>query len=431
MSDIPESKKLVQVEMPATHWAAVMTMLQIGIEVSVAPRIEELRRKGGDFDKLVESLEEGEALALSAPAIALGVITKAMHEAGEVTDEGNARLGIDALMKAAEESRQGRKEEAIPTKGKRKYITEFAVHSIGGPVLVTQQDYLEKLEETEQTKQQPFHIYMIARCPRIAIDVASLTIDDTKVSGRFLIQIQNEFTPYPFQLRNELGTSKVTFAADYPHNHLRVIDESGKEIANYRVAHLLRLCPSDMWKLLDLEVLYIGQSYGVEGARTAPARLLKHETLQAIYAQAILNSPDKDVWLLLWHFENQLLVSFDGRSKDIEKSLDEDTAHMHSVLGTEVSEQQRINYTEAALIRYFQPEFNKEYKDTFPNPAHTSYSECYDLDINSVCVEIDTEPIRTRLWTPTVSAAWQHFAEFNLHSPEERKGMFDYFGAGW
>jgi hypothetical protein len=29
-------------------------------------------------------------------------------------------------------------------------------------------------------------------------------------------------------------------------------------------------------------------------------------------------------------------------------------------------------------IRYFQPEFNKEYKDTFPNLAHKSYSEWYD-----------------------------------------------------
>jgi hypothetical protein len=80
------------------------------------------------------------------------------------------------------------------------------------------------------------------------------------------------------------------------------------------------------------------------------------------------------------------------------------------------------------LIRFFEPEYNKLYKDTFPNPAHKTYSECYELDINSVAVELDSENIRCQLWSPKILPAWTHFIVYPLHSKEERKSMFNFFG---
>ena len=77
------------------------------------------------------------------------------------------------------------------------------------------------------------------------------------------------------------------------------------------------------------------------------------------------------------------------------------------------------------MIRYFQPEYNKIFKDTFPNPAHKTYAECYDLDINSVAVELNTEDSYCRLWSEAVPPRWTHFIHYALHSRAERQAMFD------
>jgi hypothetical protein len=134
-----------------------------------------------------------------------------------------------------------------------------------------------------------------------------------------------------------------------------------------------------------------------------------------------------EIWLVLFRFEEMLLVTFDGRSKSYGTSDEQDLAHMQSVLGTPVTEAQRINYTEAALIRYFRPPYNTEYKNSFPSPAHASYAECYDLDLNAVTVEIDSRQIRCRLWSEAVEPTWIHLPRFELHSKEERQSMFDFF----
>ena len=48
---------------------------------------------------------------------------------------------------------------------------------------------------------------------------------------------------------------------------------------------------------LDLEVLYVGQAYGPDGRRSASERLAKHETLQAIYGEAVRRSPYSGTFL--------------------------------------------------------------------------------------------------------------------------------------
>jgi hypothetical protein len=45
-------------------------------------------------------------------------------------------------------------------------------------------------------------------------------------------------------------------------------------------------------------------------------------------------------------------------SKQYGTTTEEDDEHIDSVLGTEITEQQQINFTKAALIRYFDPEYN-------------------------------------------------------------------------
>lgn len=305
----------------------------------------------------------------------------------------------------------------------RKYISEFGLVSTAAYRLLLQQDALSQVPDLGFKP----HIYFVGKRPRILLKDGALTFTDGSVSGVFLIQRGPTVEEIPFVTRNELGTTEVSVECSYPYTEFAIRDKQGVVISNGKVALMMALANYEFWDKLDLEVLYIGQAFGEAGERTADIRLASHSTLQQIYSEAIRKSPDYEIWLLLCSFDMQLLASFDGRSKNIGTTNDEDDEHIRDVLSTEINEQQIINFTEAALIRYFQPEYNVTYKETFPSPAHSTYSQCYDVDINMVIVEINTEELMFRLWSTATKPKWTHFGKFPLHSSAERKAMFDVF----
>lgn len=312
---------------------------------------------------------------------------------------------------------------------KRKFVSEFGLNMLAGYRFVLQQDQLDVIDATGVSP----HIYMVARRPRISLKPNSMTFTPESVSGEFLKHIEGETESIPFSVPNKLGTADVTVNCQYPYTELSILDHDGTPIASGKCAALLTTFGKRFWPHLDLEVLYVGQAYGTDGGRTAADRLRKHETLQSIYAEALRCAPDQDIWLVICTFQEPMLIaSFDGReSVATEASASEDTEHMHNVLHRvvreEISEQQRINFTEAALIRYFRPAYNKTYKDSFPNPAHTTYSECYDIDLNSVSVELQSDDLGTRFWSEAVAPSYLHICSFPLHSRDERVAMFDFF----
>lgn len=307
---------------------------------------------------------------------------------------------------------------------KRKFTSEFGLNMLVEQQYLVQQEHLDLVDQTGVLP----HIYMIARRPQISLTPNSMVFTKERVTGQFYKQVKDKQILIPFDVPNQLGTTDVTVKCDYPYTEVSIIDADGVTISEGKCALLLGMFGSKYWKHLDLEVLYVGQSFGKAGERTASDRLRKHETLQGIYSEAMRLAPDQGIWLILLTFQlPMLLASFDGRNKETETSADEDAAHMYSVLRTEVSEQQRINFTEAALIKYFQPSYNKMYKDSFPNPAHSTYSECYDIDLNMISVELRTDNIGVRLWSPSAPASYVHLCTFPLHSRQKRVFMFDFF----
>lgn len=305
---------------------------------------------------------------------------------------------------------------------KRKYISEFGLNMVSGYRFLTQQDQLNVVDHAGIDP----HIYIIGRRPRITLDPKTVTFEESFVSGEFRKQIKDKFIQIPFKVPNLLGTHRVALKCDYPYTEYNIVTEDGRVIAEGKSALLLSTFGIEFLEHMDLEVLYVGQAYGKEGSRNAAKRIQKHETLQGIYAEAIKNSPDSDIWLILSTFEPYLLASFDGVSKDYSTTIDQDDAHIENVLQADVTEQQQINFTEAALIRYFQPSYNKIYKDSFPNPAHSTYSECYDIDLNMINVELNTEDLLFRIWSRSAKPKWIHYCSFPLHSKEERMYMFDF-----
>jgi hypothetical protein len=178
--------------------------------------------------------------------------------------------------------------------------------------------------------------------------------------------------------------------------------------------------------LFDLEVLYVGQAYGTEGARTSRDRLLSHDTLQAVYAKANEEAPHNEVGMVLLGMENPIqMVRFmppTGETLDTAEGI----RQFEQLIDAAPSFGQRLKTTEAALIRYFRPEFNEKFRDIFPSRSHTSYDECYALDFNSVGFTLDGQTLFGRLWSNQVDPTWLHMKTYFLQSDAERRDMFDF-----
>jgi hypothetical protein len=180
---------------------------------------------------------------------------------------------------------------------------------------------------------------------------------------------------------------------------------------------------------LDCEIVYIGQSFGKNGERDALSRLKSHSTLQEIQADHLFQSPESDIAITLWEFTPRLLTSFDGRTKNYEKSMEEDSKHMEEILKDPPLKinKQIINITEAALINYFKPEYNDKFKNNFPDVEHLGYKYYYDLDFNSVLVELDPTAINVNLYSKEKKYKIFNPIKYTLHPENVRKSMFDIF----
>lgn len=309
----------------------------------------------------------------------------------------------------------------------RKYRTEFGLNIYGNFSLLLQQadfDYLQGGNGFRAFEENPCHIYMVCRRSRITFEPSAFRITPEEIVGEMRAHLRDHFERFPFAMDNSKNLPFVKVECPYPHTVARFLNdaEGACRMKAADLAGMNHVFPDH----LELEVLYVGQSYGVEGARTAPERLRNHSTLQGIYAEAIAHSPDKEIWLLLWSFKSQWITCIDGRKTTTASMNDsEDEEHTMRVLNHVVEDQLEINLAESALIRYFRPEYNQRYKDSFPNPAHKTYTSCYDLDLNMVNVEVNTEGLGCRLKSAARPPSWTHFATYPFHSPEERKAMLD------
>ena len=309
----------------------------------------------------------------------------------------------------------------------RRFRSEFGLNVYGDYNLLIQQsdfDYLERVDGFRAFEANPCHVYMICRRPRISFEPDSFEISTDEIAGSMRVQLGDHFERFPFAMDNAKNGPSIRVECPYPHTSAIFRNRLGGGLQ--LKAAILAGMNHFLTEHLELEVLYVGQAYGVDGARTAPQRLRNHSTLQGIYAKAIANSPDKEIWLLLWNFKSRWVACIDGR-KEVEPSASdaEDEEHIRSVLAHELTDQMEINLAEAALIRYFRPEYNKIYRESFPNPVHKTYSECYRLDLNEIYVEVNTEGLASMLKSATAPASWHHFARFPFHSPEDRRAMFD------
>ncbi len=246
-------------------------------------------------------------------------------------------------------------------------------------------------------------------------------------------------------------TPRIDFVgAEQKDQHLLLSFEilSGKHVLEYELPKGLSLkADGDLWYLGDdsegrfwpsenemqtrlaastdaikFEVKYVGQAYGKDGSRSAIDRLIKHETLQKISLMGVPQGYRLTLLLLEVEPSPKLITSINPFAKNTmegEKRIEQGLSKLFNT-----TEAERISLYEAALIRYFYPDFNKEFKDSFPSTNLKILRDCYEKDFSAVVAEICIDGLPFRLWSSAVEPKVNHIAKHDLHKSEDRKIFF-------
>lgn len=267
----------------------------------------------------------------------------------------------------------------------RKYFTEFGLN------VSTSYKTLIPVEHVQHVKDEhAYHIYFILSCPKLFINPESIVKEKDKISLQMYEIVDgkpSEMKNVSFHFQGNHDHSKFEIECNYPYLGLDISLESGKRVS---IDSQTIMDYGNPGNKVDFEVLYIGQAYGDQGSRVAQDRLKSHSTLQKILTDYNVKYPDKRIYIFLLEICPILNTIMDGFHKSM-ASEEEENKHFKDVFENPLKMDQIINITEAALINYFKPEYNINFVENFPDTEHKGYTQYFDLDYNSLTVELDLE----------------------------------------
>jgi hypothetical protein len=314
---------------------------------------------------------------------------------------------------------------------KRKFITEYGLGYMNSHTIMLTAHQLMQGGTMAPERQEEFdkcHIYIIAARPAPYYKPETLKLQDDKLSGSFCYKIEGKEYEVPFEdFPWKLEDDAVTIECKYPHREIHSLNAEGETVTYLPASYLsIGFASQDYKNRNDLnyyDVLYVGQAIG-QGNRSAGDRLRNHGTLQKILAMTGNDYPDKEIMLFTYQFENdQVFTSMDGRAKDADQS-DLNEERLMNTINNPPNKKQKIGMIEAALIRYFQPHYNEIFKIKFPSVKHKVLKSCYDLDVSSLIVELDSTDINYFLYSSHVEARDHHIARIDLFAEKNRYSFF-------
>lgn len=314
-------------------------------------------------------------------------------------------------------------------KPQRKFLSEFAVNLFTSRWLLIPSSQItsdgEMANDAAEVSKN-CHIYLICERPALSFEKSSFSYEGGRLTGNLIHRIEGAEHKTPFEQEFPLLDGAIELRlSSYPHREVQTFNDRG-ECIRYLPASAIsfKQRPHDLNHLFrKLKVLYVGQAFG-GGSRTAIDRLRSHSTLQKILAEASYDSPDSEIMVLMIEYEQyRVISSIDGRAKEAIRD-ERDQKRFVSIIDNPLKKGQQISLAEAALIRYFQPKYNKIYKKKFPSRELKVLAQCYEYDFSALAVEINTDELRLTLYSDSVQPAMHHTANIDLVDHEERAGFF-------
>lgn len=295
---------------------------------------------------------------------------------------------------------------------------------------------LENYEKNDAlfNDKNPCNIYFVLRRPKVTIDPNSFSTIGKSVSFDLIIHDKENKGVISIVIELAEAKSEIKLITEYPYNFFALADDI-QPLLFTRPGLLIDsgiVENNTSTEMLDYEILYIGQAFGKNGQRTALSRLSSHETVQKIYTHALTNNPESDIWIMLTSF-SQLSMLFSG-GVDEASYLADNKIRDEKVIdcfldnkGLVITEKQKINFTEAALIKMFEPKYNKEFKYRFPCEKHSSYTECYSLDIRALTIELETSKMKRKLYTEKTGRKVYHSEMFEFKNDADRISLLEMY----
>lgn len=315
---------------------------------------------------------------------------------------------------------------------KRKYLSEFAVNLYSSGWLLIPSSQItsdgEMGAEAAATSKN-CHIYLICERPAIRFDSNDFSYVDGRIQGSLVYRIQGVEHRKQFNVEFPLADGAVELKlTPYPHREVQTFDANGNLVRYYPASalsiHHWQDNSDDIFR--QLKVLYVGQAFG-SGNRAAIDRLRSHSTLQRILADASYNSPDSEIMVLMVEYmPYRVITHMNGMEKDA-ISDHRDTSRFISINNNPLKLGQQISLAEAALIRYFQPQYNKIYKKKFPSRELKVLAQCYEYDFSGLIVEINTDELNFSLFSEVIAPQMHHSANIDLVDYQERKSFFHFW----
>jgi len=308
----------------------------------------------------------------------------------------------------------------------RRYLSEVAISLCSADAGMLPPDQLHadaRVTPEQEAILRVCHIYLICRRPALSIDPESFSVDAGLAQGYLTYSVRGKKAKTAFKFAPDLrGTSRVVVDG-YPHKRLLLVGPNGQWNRCFPASFLPVVADLENDDIRAFEVAYVGQAYG-DGSRSAIDRLRSHSTLQRILAEAASRAPDDEVMLFLFSYPPcQLISSIDAISgAEIQGEVDQD--HWVATHSNPPSEQMEVALAEAGLIRYFEPEYNEKYKESFPHEGLKLLEQCYRLDFAALIVEVDTEDLNAPIYSARVSKGVHHIAQFDLHDASKRRSFF-------
>lgn len=256
---------------------------------------------------------------------------------------------------------------------------------------------------------QTCHIYLIGYTPRI--EFVDATQQDRILLVEFDVQGSRHFVPLDIP-------EGLTLVRDEEYWRLEAPDGTWFFPSQQDMNSAL----SAQIGVPRFEVKYVGQAYGKDRSRNAIDRLLKHETLQKIAVKGAPEGHRLALILLSVQTDTRVVTLINPHARETAQGDSRIRAGLNKLFNT--TEAERISLYEAALIRYFYPEFNKEFKDSFPSTNLKILQDCYDKDFSAVIAEICIDDLPFRLWSAAVEPKAYHIAKHHLHASEDRRMFF-------
>lgn len=252
------------------------------------------------------------------------------------------------------------------------------------------------------------HIYIIGTMPRI--EITKVGLENNKLVTEVRVAGENHQLAWPVPAGAELVETE----------HGTVVKKGEQCWAPTEEQVARRL--NNQLNVLPFDVLYIGQAYGKDGSRSALDRLLKHETLQKISVKGVAANQLLTLLMLEVVPANRLITVMNPWAEDKSESKKRISAGLDKLF--ETTEAERITLFEASLIRYFQPPFNREFKDSFPSTNLKILADCYEKDFSAIVSEVKIDELPFKLSSGVVPPAQYHTAMFDLHDDDARKVFF-------